>query len=44
MEKAAPVGLGVDKNQAAFTNWLRAVANRMKTQLDQEERKLIDTL
>ncbi len=44
MEKAAPVGLGVDKNQAAFTNWLRAVANRMKIQLDQEERKLIDTL
>mgnify|MGYP006278149843 CR=1 FL=1 len=43
-EKAAPVGLGVDKNQAAFTEWLRAVANRMKPQLDVEERKIIDTL
>jgi polar amino acid transport system substrate-binding protein len=44
MEKAAPVGLGVDKNQAAFTNWLRAVATRMKPQLDSEERKIIDKL
>ena len=43
-EKAAPVGLGVDKNQAAFTEWLRAVAERMKTQLDADERKVIDTL
>ena len=44
MEKAAPVGLGVDKNQAAFTNWLRAVATRMKPQLDADERKIIDKL
>lgn len=44
MEKAAPVGIGVDKNQAAFTEWLRAVAKRMKTELDANERKVIDTL
>jgi polar amino acid transport system substrate-binding protein len=43
-EKAAPVGIGVDKNQAAFTTWLRAVADRMKTRLDADERKVIDTL
>jgi polar amino acid transport system substrate-binding protein len=43
-EKAAPVGIGVDKNQAAFTEWLRAVAKRMKPQLDSDERKIIDTL
>jgi polar amino acid transport system substrate-binding protein len=43
-EKAAPVGIGVDKNQAAFTQWLRAVAQRMKPQLDADERKIIDTL
>jgi polar amino acid transport system substrate-binding protein len=43
-EKAAPVGIGVDKNQGAFTEWLRAVAKRMKPQLDADERKIIDTL
>jgi polar amino acid transport system substrate-binding protein len=44
MEKAAPVGLGVDKNQPVFTNWLRDVAKRMKPQLDAAERAIIDTL
>jgi polar amino acid transport system substrate-binding protein len=44
MEKAAPVGIGVDKNQKEFTEWMRAVAKRMKDQLDTDERKVIDTL
>jgi len=44
MEKAAPVGIGVDKNQAVFTNWLRAVATRMKPQLDADERVIIEKL
>ena len=44
MEKAAPVGIGIDKNQPAYREWLRAVAKAWKAKLDAEERKIVDTL
>jgi len=44
MEKAAPVGIGIDKNQPAYRDWLRAVAKAWKAKLDAEERKIVDTL
>ena len=43
-EKAAPVGLAIDKNQGPFLNWLRAVAKRMQKQLEADERKIVDKM
>ena len=38
-EKASPVGLAVDKGQAAYVEWLRAVAASITPQLEADEQK-----
>ena len=43
-EKAAPVGLGVDKNQPAFAEWLRAVAKAVQDKVDADERRIVETM
>ncbi|HYG89944.1 MAG TPA: transporter substrate-binding domain-containing protein [Azospirillum sp.] len=43
-EKANPVGLAVDKNQAAYLDWLRAVAKEMQPALQAAEQSVIDKL
>ena len=43
-EKASPVGLAIDKNQAAYLEWLRQVAKARKTQLDADEARVIGAL
>ena len=43
-EKAQPVGLAVDKGQAPFVDWLRAVAKRMQADLDKDEIGIIDKM
>lgn len=43
-EKAAPVGLAIDKGQDAFLEWLRAVSKRLESQLKVDELRVIDTL
>lgn len=43
-EKASPVGLAVDKNQAAYLEWLRQVARARKAQLDADEARVIGAL
>lgn len=40
-EKASPVGLAIDKNQAEFLAWLRQVALAMKPRLDADESRII---
>jgi polar amino acid transport system substrate-binding protein len=43
-EKAAPVGLAIDKNQGPFLEWLRAVANGMKAKLEADEMRIIEKM
>ena len=43
-EKAAPVGMAVDKNQAAFLTWARAVEMEMEWQLKADEARVVDTM
>jgi len=43
-EKAAPVGMAVDKNQAAFLTWARAVEKDMEWQLKADEARVVDTM
>ena len=43
-EKAAPVGMAVDKNQAAFLTWARAVEKEMEWQLKADEARVVDTM
>jgi polar amino acid transport system substrate-binding protein len=43
-EKAAPVGLAIDKNQGPFLAWLRAVAKNMQATLDKDERQVVDKM
>ena len=43
-EKAAPVGMAVDKNQAAFLAWARAVEKEIETQLKTDEARIVDTM
>jgi polar amino acid transport system substrate-binding protein len=43
-EKAAPVGLAVDKNQLAYLDWLRAVAKQMMPKLTADERRVVSTM
>lgn len=43
-EKASPVGLAIDKNQAAYLEWLRQVAKARKAQLDADEARVIGAL
>jgi polar amino acid transport system substrate-binding protein len=43
-EKAAPVGMAVDKNQPAFLAWARAVEKELDGKLKAEEAKVVDTM
>ena len=43
-EKAAPVGMAIDKNQPAFLEWTRAVEKEMEPQLKKDEARVIDTM
>lgn len=43
-EKAAPVGLALDKNQGPFLDWLRAVAKGMEAKLQADEQRIVATL
>lgn len=43
-EKAAPVGMAIDKNQPAFLQWLRAVEHEMEPTLKAEESRVVDTM
>jgi polar amino acid transport system substrate-binding protein len=43
-EKAAPVGMAVDKNQQAFLAWARAVEKEMEPQLKADEGRVVDTM
>ena len=43
-EKAAPVGMAIDKNQTAFLAWARAVAKEMEPQLKADEARVVDTM
>jgi polar amino acid transport system substrate-binding protein len=43
-EKAAPVGMAVDKNQPAFLAWARAVAMELEAKLKADEARVVDTM
>jgi polar amino acid transport system substrate-binding protein len=43
-EKAAPVGMAIDKNQPAFLQWTRAVEKEIEPQLKKDEARVIDTM
>jgi polar amino acid transport system substrate-binding protein len=43
-EKASPVGLAVDKNQAAYLDWLRQVEKALAPQLAAEEKRVIESM
>src|SRR6201988_4040167 len=43
-EKAAPVGMAIDKNQPAFLQWTRAVEKEMEPQLKKDEARVVDTM
>jgi polar amino acid transport system substrate-binding protein len=43
-EKAAPVGMAVDKNQPAFLAWARAVEKEMESKLRADEARVVDTM
>ena len=43
-EKAAPVGMAVDKNQQAFLAWARAVEKDIEPQLKADEMRIVETM
>jgi polar amino acid transport system substrate-binding protein len=43
-EKAAPVGMAVDKNQTAFLQWARAVEKEIEPTLKKDEARVVDTM
>ena len=43
-EKAAPVGMAIDKNQSAFLQWARAVEKEIEPQLGKDEARVIATM
>jgi polar amino acid transport system substrate-binding protein len=43
-EKSAPVGMAIDKNQAAFLQWTRAVEKEMEPKLKASEAAVVDTM
>jgi polar amino acid transport system substrate-binding protein len=43
-EKAAPVGLAIDKGQGPFLDWLRAVEKDMQPKLNADEARIVDTM
>src|SRR5437773_11779111 len=44
MEKAAPVGMAIDKNQAAFLTWARAVEKELESKLKADEARIVGTM
>lgn len=43
-EKAAPVGMAIDKNQQAFLTWARAVEKEMESRLKADEARVVETM
>ena len=43
-EKAAPVGMAIDKNQPAFLQWTRAVEKEVEPKLKSDEARVVDTM
>jgi polar amino acid transport system substrate-binding protein len=43
-EKSAPVGMAIDKNQAAFLQWARVVEKEIEPELKADEAKVVDTM
>jgi polar amino acid transport system substrate-binding protein len=43
-EKAAPVGMAIDRNQPAFLAWARAVQKELEPQLRADEARVVDTM
>ncbi|HEY3180354.1 MAG TPA: transporter substrate-binding domain-containing protein [Casimicrobiaceae bacterium] len=43
-EKAAPVGMAIDKNQPAFLQWTRAVEKEIEGKLKTDEARVVDTM
>ena len=43
-EKSAPVGMAIDKNQAVFLQWARAVEKEIEPALKADEAKVVDTM
>jgi polar amino acid transport system substrate-binding protein len=43
-EKAAPVGMAIDKNQTAFLAWARAVEKEIEPQLKADEGRVVDMM
>jgi polar amino acid transport system substrate-binding protein len=43
-EKAAPVGMAIDKNQPAFLAWARAVEKELEVKLKADEARVVDTM
>jgi len=43
-EKAAPVGMAVDKGQTAFLAWARAVEKEIEPQLRKDESRVVETM
>jgi polar amino acid transport system substrate-binding protein len=43
-EKAAPVGMAIDKNQTAFLAWARAVEKELEAKLKADEARVVDTM
>jgi polar amino acid transport system substrate-binding protein len=44
MEKAAQVGMAIDKNQPAFLTWARAVEKELEAKLKADEARVVDTM
>src|SRR6185503_3041439 len=44
MEKAAPVGMAIDKNQDAFLQWARAVEKEIEPRLKKDEARVVETM
>jgi polar amino acid transport system substrate-binding protein len=43
-EKAAPVGMAIDKNQDGFLQWARAVEKEIEPQLKKDEARVVDAM
>jgi polar amino acid transport system substrate-binding protein len=43
-EKSAPVGMAIDKNQAAFLQWARAVEKEIEPKLTADEARVVNTM
>jgi polar amino acid transport system substrate-binding protein len=43
-EKAAPVGMAIDKKQDGFLQWARAVEKEIEPQLKKDETRVVDTM